>query len=80
MNLLQYAKNNQLRVLVKPNARKTEVLGFDEARGAVRIAIAAPAEANKANVELMKFVSKISGKTVRISSGIKSKAKTLRFE
>jgi len=37
---------------------ETEVIGYDENRDAIKIAISAPAEDNKANIELIKFVSK----------------------
>ncbi|MEM3126467.1 MAG: DUF167 domain-containing protein [Candidatus Woesearchaeota archaeon] len=44
----KYIKNNILKVIVKPNSRKTEVVSYDEGREAVKIAVAAPLEDNKA--------------------------------
>ncbi len=59
-------------VIVKPNTSKTKFLGFDEERKALRFAIAAPPENNKANDELLRFLKKelghckiILGKTSR---------------
>lgn len=77
MNLEDYVKNNRLNVVVKTNSKKTEILGFDESRQAVKIAISAPAEENKANIELIKFVSKQLKRKVEIKSGLRSKNKQL---
>ncbi|MBS3111352.1 YggU family protein [Candidatus Woesearchaeota archaeon] len=68
------------RVLVRPNARKSAILGFDDARQAYRVAIAAPAEGNRANLELMRFLSKELGRKVRIVSGLRNKLKTIRAD
>ncbi len=76
----QYVKNNSLKVIVKPNSKKTEVLGYDENRDAIKITIAAPAEDNKANIELIKFVSRQTEKKVRIISGKTSRTKLLSIE
>ena len=66
------------RVLIKAHAKKNEILGYDDARQAYRIAIKEPAEDNKANVELVKFLSKEMGRRVKIVSGHTSKIKTIR--
>lgn len=66
------------RILVKANSSKNEILGFDDARRAYKIAIKEPAEDNKANVELVKFLSKEMGRRVKIVSGHTSKTKTVR--
>lgn len=70
-------KSGKIKILVKPNAKKDEILGWDENRKAWRVAIAAPAEENKANIAVIKFFSKLVGKKVRILSGFKSKTKIL---
>jgi len=68
-----------LRILVKPNSKKNEVIGYDEGRGALKVAVKAPAEKNKANIEVVKFFSKKLKRKVRITSGLKSKEKILKI-
>jgi len=72
----EYVENGRLRIIAKPNAKKTEVLGYDENRKAVRIAIAAVPDKDKANKELLKFLSKKLGK-VSIIKGARTKEKTV---
>ena len=43
----------------------------------MKVAVAEPAEDNKANIELIKFLSKQLGKKIRILRGLKSKEKLL---
>ncbi len=71
----QYLKNNCLKIIVKPNSSSNEILGFDSEKQALKISIAAPADKNKANLELIKFLSKLLKKKVRIKTGLKSKEK-----
>jgi uncharacterized protein (TIGR00251 family) len=63
--------------VVKPNARETRILEQDD--GAMTVAIAAPPEDNKANIELVKFLSRKLKKQVRIASGFGSKMKMLEI-
>ena len=62
----------RFKVIVKPNAKKTEILS--EENNTLKIAVAAPPEKNKANIELIKFLSKKFG-PVKIVSGLSSKTK-----
>ena len=71
---------NRLKILVKPNAKKTEILGWDENEQILRVAVSEPAEDNKANIAIIKFFSKKLEKRVRIVSGLKSKRKVLSLE
>ncbi|MFH2021630.1 MAG: DUF167 domain-containing protein [archaeon] len=71
-----FIKNNTLEIIVKPNAKKNELLLEN---GRIKAAIKAPAEDNKANLEIIKFFSKLTGKKVRIISGITNRHKKLRF-
>jgi uncharacterized protein (TIGR00251 family) len=64
----------RFKVLVKPNAKKTEILSEDP----LKIAIAAPPDKNKANLELVKFLSKKLGR-VKIVSGHTSREKILEL-
>jgi hypothetical protein len=65
----------RLQVKVKPNARETKVLS--EEGNVMTIAVAAPPEDNKANIELIKFLSRKLKKQVRIVSGFGNRSKTL---
>lgn len=79
MDIAKYVKNNYLKILVKPNSRENEILNYDAGKQALRVAIAAPAEDNKANVEVVRFFSKLLKKKVRIKSGLRSKEKLLEI-
>ncbi len=69
-----------LRIVVKANASKDEILGWDDSKKALRISIKAAAEKGKANKEIVKFLSKILKKKVSIVSGFKSRQKLLKVE
>ena len=76
----KFIKNNSLAIIVKPNSSKNEITGYDESRNAVKVNIKAPAEDNKANIEVVKFFSKLTGKRVKIISGLKNKKKIVKIE
>ena len=67
-----------ISVIVKPNSSKNEIQ-YEENKKCLKVFIKAPPENNKANIELIKFFSKL-GKKVKIIKGLKSKNKTLVFE
>lgn len=67
-----------LNVIVKPGAKKDEVVGWDGNKKALRVNIRAPAEDNKANIAVVKLFSKLAGKRARIVRGFKSREKVLR--
>jgi uncharacterized protein len=68
---------SSLRVHVKPNARTTEIL--ERGEGYLKVAVAAPPDKNKANKELIRFLSKEFKKKVRIKSGLTSKEKVIEL-
>lgn len=72
----QFIDNGILKIVVKTNAKKTEIIG--QINGLVKIAVSAPAEMGKANQELIKFLSKLLNKNVEIVSGFASKQKILK--
>ncbi len=72
-----YISNHSLRIIVRPGKKKNYVLGYDYDKQALIIEIKAPAEQNKANKELIKFLSKLMKKRVKIKSGHTSKLKIL---
>lgn len=77
MDLPTPQRNPVFSVKVKPGARKDEVVSWD---GRVLVvAVAAPADKNKANVELVKFLTKTLGHPVRIKTGLASKEKIVVF-
>ena len=65
-------------VKVKPNSPETKIVS--ETADEMTVEIAAPAENNKANIELIKFLSKKFGKHVRIVRGLTSKKKIIVLE
>ena len=77
MNIDRYIKNNRLKIIVKPNSSKNQILAYDSNKQALKIAIAAKPEKGKANQEVIKFFSKLLNKKIKIISGLKSREKTL---
>ena len=77
MNIDKFIKNNHLKILVKPNSKKTEIAGYDDEKKALRVNVKAPPEDNKANMAVMKFFKKLLKKEVTISKGLKNKEKLL---
>ncbi len=72
-------EDNKLKVVVRPNSKKTELIEVDKVRGVVKIALKEPAENNKANFELLKFLKKHLKKEVKIKKGQNSKEKILEI-
>ncbi len=68
-----------MKIIVKTNASKNKVVGYDEERDAYRVEIKARPEKGEANLEIEKFLSKHFGKRVKIVSGFKSKLKVVKF-
>jgi len=71
-------KESPFKIIVKPNSFKNEVLGYDCGKGAYRVAIKAKPENNKANIEIIRFFSKLLKKRVKIVKGLKSKEKIIK--
>ncbi|MBW2978441.1 DUF167 domain-containing protein [Candidatus Woesearchaeota archaeon] len=77
ISLSNYIKNNKLKIIVKPNSQKNEIIKWDNNKKALRINIKSAPEKGKANQEIIKFFSKLFKKKISITSGIKSREKTL---
>lgn len=75
MKLDDYIADSKLRIKVRSASKKTEIKGVKD--GVVLVNIVAPADKNKANLEVVKFFSKLLKKQVRIKSGLKSREKVL---
>lgn len=73
-------KDKIFKVIVKANMPKNEIVRFDKERGAYRVNIREKAENNKANIEIIKFFSKLLKKKVKIIKGLKSREKILKIE
>jgi len=78
MDAGKLSQEKQIRIIVKPNAKETKIIGIDEARNALRVDVAAPADKDKANKEVIKFFSRLLKKRVGIAHGLRSKEKILR--
>lgn len=69
----------RIKIIVKTNAGKNEILEFDNERNAYEVLVKAPPVENKANKEIIKLFHKKYKQPVRIVSGLKSKEKTLEI-
>ncbi len=72
-------ESDTVKIIVKPNSSKNKIVGFDKEKQAYRIEIKAKPEANKANIEVVKFFTKLTKKDVKIVKGLHSKEKVLRI-
>jgi uncharacterized protein (TIGR00251 family) len=70
-------KEKIFSVIAKPNSSRNEILGYDPERKAYKVAVAAPAQDGKANLELVKFLSRELKKKVAIKSGFTGKNKII---
>ncbi len=69
-----------VNIIVKPNSKKNQVKSYDKDKEAYIVEIKAEPEKGKANIAVVKLFSKITGKKVKIVSGMTSRKKMLRFE
>ncbi len=67
-----------LTVWVVPGARRTEVVGPHG--DALKIRVAAPPEAGKANRELAKLLERVTGASITLARGASSRRKTLLID
>ena len=72
-------KEKTFKVVIKPNSRNNDIVGFDKDKEAYLIRIKARPENNEANIELIKFLSKVLRKKVKIKSGLKSRGKIVEI-
>lgn len=68
-----------IKLIVKPNSNKNELIGFNKEKDAYIVRIKTKPEKGKANIEIIKFFSKLLKKRVKIIKGLKSKEKILKF-
>jgi len=67
----------QLRIKVKPLSNKNKIVRMEN--GVFKIWIKSAPEKGKANKELQKYLKKITGIPVKITSGLTSENKTIEF-
>ena len=72
-------REDNVKVILKPNSSKNKIVKFDSERNAYIVEIKAPAYNNKANIELVKFLSRFLKKDIKIIKGFKSREKILRI-
>lgn len=80
IDVSKYIKDNKLKIIVKPNSPSNEIISYDEERNALRVNIKAAPEKGKANIEVIRFFTKLLRKNVRIKSGLTSKEKVLEIK
>lgn len=73
-------KEPKFKIVVKPSSKENKIGGFDSNRKAYILSIKAKPEGNKANIEIVKFLSKLLKKRVSIASGFKSREKIIKAE
>ena len=79
MDISPYIRDDSLKIIVKPNSRRNEILQYMPEKEALKVAIKAPPEDNKANIEIIKFFNRLTKKQTRIIRGLTSKEKLLKF-
>lgn len=81
MTAKSHGHDNQLRLRVRPNAARNEVVGFTD--GVLQVKIAAPPVQGKANRELISFLSRalgLSPSSLAIVKGHTSRDKVIAVE
>lgn len=80
-DLLDFLKGkNKIKIIAKPNSPKTEIISYDQEKDVLRLNVKAPAEENKANIEIIRFFKKLLKKNIRIISGLRSKEKIIKAD
>ncbi|MEM4336567.1 MAG: DUF167 domain-containing protein [Candidatus Woesearchaeota archaeon] len=64
-----------ISIIVKASSKENAILGVED--NSLKVSIAAPANKDKANKEVIRFFSKLLNKKVRIKSGLKSRKKII---
>lgn len=70
-------QGSKFKIIAMPNSKENKIEGFDKERNAYRVRVKARPEGNKANIEIVKFLSKLLKKKVKISSGLNSREKII---
>lgn len=68
-----------VQIEVSPNSGQFQITGYNEWRQTLEVKIKSPPTKGKANKEIMKEFSKLTGHHTQIISGDKSRQKTLKI-
>lgn len=69
--------NGKFKIIVKPNSKHTEITSID--LDVIRISLKAKPVDNEANLEVVKYFSKLLKQKVRIKTGLKNREKVLEI-
>lgn len=72
-------ESNKIKIVVNPNSKETKILEEDLENKVIKIALKEPAEGNRANKELVKFIKKQLKREVKIKKGLNSREKLLEI-
>ncbi len=76
---MEEIREGNVKVILKSNSPKNRIVKFDSERNVYRVEIKAPAQHNKANIELVKFLSRFLKKDVKLIKGFKSREKLIKI-
>ena len=65
-----------IKIIVKSNSKKEEI-EYDDEKNIYIVYVKSPAKENKANMDVIKLISKFSGKPVKIIKVLKNKIKII---
>lgn len=77
--MISLPKSDCFKAIVKPNSAKTIIQGYDTEKKAFIICIKAPADKDKANKELLRFLSRELGRKAMIKTGLRSREKVIQL-
>lgn len=72
--------SKSIKIIVKANQRQNKILSYNQETKVFKVAIKAKPENDKANIEVIKFFTKMFERPVRIKTGFTSKEKLLVFD
>lgn len=81
--LTAHAKAVSVRLEVAPRSERSAILGFDEWRRRIKVSLKERPRGGAANKELLRLMSDlfgVSGSSVRITDGHRSRRKTVKVE
>ena len=71
-------QGKRFKIIVRPNSKENKI-EFDKEKSIYRVGIRAKPHDNKANIKIIKFLSKSLKKKVRIVAGFKSREKFIEI-
>ena len=77
--MIEYIKNNRLKVILKPSAKEDKIVGYDKDKDALLVKVKAKPQDNKANLSLIRLIKRKFKKRAMIIKGLKSKEKILEI-